>query len=142
MLRKLEIMLYMHRMGKGFKIISKCLHMLVSTVGRIMRKWKLQHTTQALNVASKEGCPSKLSIRAGRGVVREATVRTAVTLKDLQSSVAKTGVKTTISRTPHAVGLYEREARKKTLLEKNPHQIMSGVTQIKCGIRFFGQMRQ
>lgn len=63
-------------------ITSKCLDILVSTVGRIMRKWKLCHTTQALKVASPEGGPSKLHIRAGSGVVREATMRTAVTLKD------------------------------------------------------------
>lgn len=72
----------MHIIGKGYKTISKCLDILVSTVGRIMRKCKLRHTTQALKVASPEGGPSKLHIRAGSGVVREATMRTAVTLKD------------------------------------------------------------
>ncbi|MGH0141204.1 UNVERIFIED_CONTAM: hypothetical protein FKN15_002548 [Acipenser sinensis] len=29
----------MHRLGKGYKIISKCLDIPVSTVGSIIKKW-------------------------------------------------------------------------------------------------------
>ena len=60
----------MHRLGKGYKIISKCLDIPVSTVGSIIRKWKLHHTTQAL---PRKGRPSKLSAQTRRRLVREAT---------------------------------------------------------------------
>lgn len=51
-----------------------------------MRKWKLHHATRAL---PRQGHPSKLRVRARRGQVREATVRTTITLKELQSSGAE-----------------------------------------------------
>ncbi|MBN3278955.1 TCB1 transposase, partial [Polyodon spathula] len=108
----------MHRLGKGYKIISKCLDIPVSTVGSIIRKWKLHHTTQAL---PRKGRPSKLSAQTRRRLVREATERPTITLKELQSSVAGSGVmvhQSTISRALHNTGLYGRVARKKPLLKK------------------------
>ena len=108
----------MHRLGKGYKIISKCLDIPVSTVGSIIRKWKLHHTTQAL---PRKGRPSKLSAQTRRRLVREATERPTITLKELQSSVAGSGVmvhQSTISRGLHNTGLYGRMARKKPLLKK------------------------
>ncbi|MBN3276205.1 TCB1 transposase, partial [Polyodon spathula] len=107
----------MHRLGKGYKIISKCLDIPVSTFGSIIRKWKLHHTTQAL---PRKGRLSKLSAQTGR-LVREATERPTITLKELQSSVAGSGVmvhQSTISRALHNTGLYGRVARKKPLLKK------------------------
>ena len=53
--------------------------------------------------------------------MREATERPIITLKELQSSVAETGVKvhqSTISRALHPIGLYARVAKKKPLLKK------------------------
>ncbi|MGH0129547.1 UNVERIFIED_CONTAM: hypothetical protein FKN15_033872 [Acipenser sinensis] len=54
----------------------------------IIRKWKLHHTTQAL---PRKGRPSKLSAQTRRRLVREATERPTITLKELQSSVAGRG---------------------------------------------------
>ncbi|MBN3278876.1 TCB1 transposase, partial [Polyodon spathula] len=102
----------MHRLGKGYKIISKCLDIPVSTVGSIIRKRKLHHTTQAL---PRKGRPSKLSAQTRR-LVREATERPTITLKELQSGVARSGLmvhQSTISRALHNTGLYGRDARKK-----------------------------
>ncbi|MBN3286977.1 TCB1 transposase, partial [Polyodon spathula] len=90
----------------------------VSTAGSIIRKWKLHHTTQAL---PRKGRPSKLSAQTRRRLVREATERPTITLKELQSSVAGSGVmvhQSTISRALHKTGLYGRVARKKQLLKK------------------------
>ncbi|MGH0165606.1 UNVERIFIED_CONTAM: hypothetical protein FKN15_049270 [Acipenser sinensis] len=69
----------MHRLGKGYKIISKCLDIPVSTVGSIIRKWKLHHTTQAL---PRKGCLSKLSAQTRRGLVKEAIERPTITLNE------------------------------------------------------------
>ncbi|KAK6481842.1 Na(+)/H(+) exchange regulatory cofactor NHE-RF2-like [Huso huso] len=56
-----------------------------------------------------------------RRLVREATERPTITLKELQSSVAGSGVmvhQSTISRALHNTGLYGRVTRKKPLLKK------------------------
>ena len=71
----------------------------------------------------REGCPPKLMDQARRALIREATKRPKITLKELQTSTAEIGVsvhRKTLSRTLHRVGLYGRVARKKPLLkEKN-----------------------
>ena len=71
----------------------------------------------------REGCSPKLTDQARRALIREATKRPKITLKELQSSTAEIGVsvhKTTLSHTLHRAGLYGRVARKKPLLkEKN-----------------------
>ena len=36
----------MQKIGKGYKIISKCLVIPVSAVETTIRKWKLHHTTR------------------------------------------------------------------------------------------------
>ncbi|MBN3279937.1 TCB1 transposase, partial [Polyodon spathula] len=90
----------------------------VSTVGSLIRRWKLHHTTQAL---PRKGHPSKLSAQTRRRHVREATERPTITLKELQSSVPGSGVmvhQSTISRALHNTGLYGRVARNKPLLKK------------------------
>ncbi|MBN3285256.1 TC1A transposase, partial [Polyodon spathula] len=94
----------------------------VSTVGSIIRKWKLHHTTQAL---PRKGRPSKLSAQTRRRLVREATERPTITLKELQSSVAGSGVMvhqstdvstSTVQRRLREAGLTGRIAAKKPLL--------------------------
>ena len=79
-------------------------------------------------VLPRQGRPSKPSIRARRGLVREATERPTITLKELQSSVAETGVKVHQSRALHTSDLCRKVARKKPLLKK-PHQSPFGVYQ-------------
>ena len=64
----------------------------------------------------REGRPPKLTDQARRALIREATKRTKITLKELQSSIAEIGVsvlRTTFSRTLHRAVLYGRVARRK-----------------------------
>ena len=54
-------------------------------------------------------------------LIREATKRPKITLKELQSSTAEIGVsvhRTPLSRALHSAGLYGRVARKKALLKE------------------------
>ena len=63
---------------------------------------------------SREGRPPKLTDQARRAIIRDATKRPKITLKELQSSTAEIGVsvhRTTLSRTLHIAGFYERVAR-------------------------------
>ena len=102
-----------YKSGLGYKKISKSLMIPRSTIKSIIFKWKEHGTT--LNLP-REGRPPKLTDRARRALIREATQRPEVTLTELQSSTAERGVsvhRTTISRTLHRTG---RVARKKPLL--------------------------
>lgn len=119
----------MRRIVKGYTIISKCLDIPGSTVGSIIGKWKRHHTTQAL---ARKGRPSKLGSQTSRRHVREDTERPTVTLKQLQSSAAGSGVmvhRSTISRALHHTGLCGTLSRKRSLLKKVPSESMSGVCQ-------------
>ena len=79
----------------------------------IIKKWKEYGTTTNL---PRDGCPPKLMDQARRTLIREATKRPKISLKELQSSTVKIGVsvhRTTLSRTLHRAGLYGRVSRKK-----------------------------
>uniref|UniRef100_A0A803K466 Transposase Tc1-like domain-containing protein n=1 Tax=Xenopus tropicalis TaxID=8364 RepID=A0A803K466_XENTR len=109
----------MHKLGKGYKTISQTLDVPLGTVGSIIRKWKIYQTTQTL---PRKGRPSKLSTQTRRRIVQEATERPTITLKELQSSVAETGVKvhqSTISRALHNTGLGARVAQEEPLLKQD-----------------------
>lgn len=120
----------MHNKGNGYKKIAKCLGIAVSTVGSIVRKWKLYHTTEPL---PRQGRPSKLSIVVRSGLQKEAREKPTITLKELQSRVAKTGVKvhrSTISRALHTSILYGSLAiRKPQEKQKNQSTEVSEVCQ-------------
>ncbi|XP_073450403.1 uncharacterized protein [Aquarana catesbeiana] len=95
----------LHTSGSGYKTISKCLHVPVYTVRSIVKKWQVHQTTETL---PRKGRPSKLSEQTRRRLVREATERPSVTLKELQKTVIESGVKvhkTTISRALNKTGL-------------------------------------
>ena len=62
----------MHQTEKGYKITSKCSDIPLSTIGSMVRKWKLHHTSHAL---PRQVCSSKFSIRARRGLVKETIDR-------------------------------------------------------------------
>ena len=65
-----------------------------------------------------EGRPPKLADQARRALIKEATKRPKITLKELQSSTDEIGVpvhRTTLSRTIHSAGLYGRVVRKKAI---------------------------
>ena len=106
-----------YKSGLGYKKISKSLMIPRSTIKSIITKWKEHGTTANL---PRDGRTPKLTDRARRALIREAAQRPKVTLEELQSSTAETGVsvhRTTISRTLNSkVGLYGKVARRKTLL--------------------------
>ena len=107
-----------HQSGLGYKKISQTLNIPRSTVKSIIKKWKEYGTTATL---PREGRPPKLSDQVRRALVREATKRPMVTLKELERSTAEMGETvhgTTITRTLHKAGLYGRVARRKPLLKK------------------------
>ena len=122
-----------HQSGMGYKKISQTLNIPRSTVKSIIKKRKEYGTTATL---PREGRPPKLSDQVRRALVREATKRPMVTLKELERSTAEMGETvhgTTITRTLHKAGLYGRVARRKPLLKKNPYQIPFGSCQKACG---------
>lgn len=111
-----------HKLGEGYKKISKALAIPLSTIQSIIKTWKAYGTT---NTLPRSGRPSKLDDRARRKLIREATKRPKATLKDLQVFMAGTGLSvhvTTISQVLHKAGLYGRVARKKPFLKKSHTQ--------------------
>ena len=76
-----------------------------STILSIIKKWKEYDTTPNL---PREDHPPKLINQARKALIREATKRPTITLKELQNSTAEIGVsvhRTTLSRTLHRAGL-------------------------------------
>ena len=91
-----------------------------STINSIIKKWKEYGTTTNL---PREGRPPKHTDQARRALIRVATKRPKISLKELQRSTAEIGVpvhRTTLSLTLPPAGLFGRVARKMPLLkEKN-----------------------
>ncbi|XP_064179159.1 chromobox protein homolog 2-like [Anguilla rostrata] len=118
-----------HISGEGYKKISKSLSISSSTVRSIILKWKVHRTTETL---PRSGCPSKLSNQAKSRLVREATARPTVTLKELKSSIAEMGEnvsESTISRSLHKAGLYCKVAKRKVQTKgRCPMQSQQGVS--------------
>ena len=84
-----------YRSGLGYKKISKTLNIPRSTVKSIIKKLKEYGTTTNL---------PKLTDQERRALIREATKRPKITLKELQSSTAEIRVsvhRTTLSCTLH-----------------------------------------
>jgi transposase len=107
-----------YRSGLGYKKISETLTIPQSTIKSIIKKWKEYGTTTNL---PREDRPPKLTDQARRALIRGATKRPMITLKEMQSSPAEIGVfvhLTTLSCTLHRAGLYGRVARRKPLLKK------------------------
>ena len=97
-----------YRSGLGYKKKrSETLNIPQSTIKSIIKTFK------NLNLP-REGHPLKLTDQAMRALIREATKRPKITLKELQSSSAEIGVsvhRTILSRTLHRAGIYGRVAR-------------------------------
>ena len=74
------------RSGIGYKKIYGTLNIPWSTIKSIIKKWKEYDTTTNL---PREGHPPKLTDQARRALIREATKRPKITLKELQSSTAE-----------------------------------------------------
>src|SRR4029434_9383500 len=98
-----------YKSGEGYKKMSKALNILWSSVKSIIKKLKEYCTCVNL---LRAGCPHKLSDRARRRLVREATKTPMTTLKELQASAAEMGETlhtTTFARVLHQSKLYGRE---------------------------------
>jgi len=110
-----------YRNGNGYTVISKQLDVPRSTVRETISRWLVHGTTASL---PRKGRPCKLNQRTRQKLVRDATTKPHITLKELQSVAEAAGVKiheSTISRTLHQSNLFGRVARKKPLLKKQ-HQ--------------------
>src|SRR4029434_4843941 len=98
--------------------MSKALNIPWNSVKSIIKKWKEYGTCVNL---PRAGCPHKLSDRARRRLVREATKTPMTTLKELQASAAEIGETlhtTTVARVLHQSKLYGRVAKRNPLLKK------------------------
>jgi hypothetical protein len=98
--------------------MSTSLKVPKNTVASIILKWKKFGTTKTLPRAV---CPTKLSNRGRRALIREVSKNPMVTLTELPSSSVEMGEPsrgTTISAALHQSGLYGRLARQKPLLSK------------------------
>jgi transposase len=96
----------------SYKKISETFNIPRSTIKFLIKKWKEYGTTTSL---PREGRPPKRTDHARRALIREATKRPKIILKELQSSKAEIGVsvhRTTLSCTLHRAGVYGRLARK------------------------------
>ena len=104
-----------YKSGLGYKKIFKSLMIPWSIIKSIIFKWKEHGTTTNL---PRAGRPPKLPDQARSALIREAAPRPKVTVKELQSSTAETGIsvhRTSISHTRHRAGLYGGMAKKKAI---------------------------
>ena len=117
----------------GYENISETLNIPQSTIKYIIKKLKEYGTTTNL---PRVGHPPKLTDQARRALIREATKRPKIALKELQSSTAEIGVsvhRTTLSSRFHRAGLHGRVARIKPLLIEKNKKTQFGVCQKACG---------
>ena len=92
-----------YRSGLGYKKISKTLNIPRST-----HKFIISEEYGTTTNLPREGRPPKLTDQARRALIREATKRPKITLKELQSFTAEIGVsvhRTTLSCTLLRAGL-------------------------------------
>ena len=109
----------LHKSGNGYKKIATRLHLPISTVRGIVKKFK---TTGTVVNKPGRGCNFMLPPRTVRRMVREIKKSPKLTFAELQGMVASWGhkvSKTTIRRYLHANRLFGRHARKKPFLTQN-----------------------
>src|SRR4029434_3851052 len=114
-----------YQSGEGYEKMSKALNIPWNSVKSIIKKWKEYGT--CVNLA-RAGRPHKLSDRARRRLVREATKTHMTTLKELQALTAEMGETlhtTTVARVLHQSKLYGRVAKRKPLLKKTHNKSRS-----------------
>ena len=104
----------------GSTKISETLNIPLSTTKSVIKKWKVYGTTTNWPRVDR---PPKFTDQARTALIREATKRPKITLKELQSYTVEIGVSvhgTTLSRTLHRAGLCGRGAKKNPMpKEKN-----------------------
>uniref|UniRef100_A0A803JRB0 N-acetylgalactosaminidase, alpha- n=1 Tax=Xenopus tropicalis TaxID=8364 RepID=A0A803JRB0_XENTR len=107
-----------YQSGKVYKAISKALGLQQTTVRAIIHKWQNHGTVVNL---PRSGRPTKITPRAQRQLIREATKDPRTTSKELQASLASIKVSvhdSTIRKRLGKNGLHGRFPRHKPLLSK------------------------
>lgn len=103
---------------KTYRKISEELHVPVSTVGYVIKKWK---TNGSHENRPRPGAPRKISEKAARKIVRRVKSEPFVTRKELQKDLSAAGTevcKRTISSELHRQQLKSRSPRKTPMLKK------------------------
>jgi transposase len=72
-------MIDLHKVGKGYKSISKSLDVHQSTVRQIVYKWRKFSTVATL---PRSGCPAKINARAQHRMLNEVKKNPRVSVKD------------------------------------------------------------
>jgi transposase len=113
----------MYRSGLAYKKISETLNIPLSTINPLLKNGK--HMAQQQTCQERAVLQNSRTRQGGWALNREASKRPKITLMDLQSSTAETGVsvrRTTLRRTLHRAGLYRRVSRKKPLFKEENKQ--------------------
>ena len=108
----------LHKVGKGYKIISKSLDVHQSSVRQIVYKWRKFSTVATL---PKSGRPAKMTARAQRRMINEVKKNPSVSAKDSQKSLEHANIsvdESTIRQTLNNNGVHGRTPRMKPLLSK------------------------
>ncbi|KAK3569768.1 hypothetical protein QTP86_004195 [Hemibagrus guttatus] len=107
----------LHQAGKTESAIGKQLGVKKSTVGAIIRKWKIYKTTDNL---PRSGAPRKISPRGVKMITRTVSKNPRTTRGDLVNDLQRAGTKVTkatISNTLRRQGLKSCSARRVPLLK-------------------------
>uniref|UniRef100_A0A673W276 Uncharacterized protein n=1 Tax=Salmo trutta TaxID=8032 RepID=A0A673W276_SALTR len=105
-----------YRSGLGYKKVSETLNIRRSTFKSIIKKCREYGITTNLPTEDR---PQKLTDQARRALIREATKRPKIILKELQSSTAGVSASArTVRRRLLEDGLVSRRAAKKPLLSR------------------------
>ncbi|KAK3530790.1 hypothetical protein QTP70_002824 [Hemibagrus guttatus] len=107
----------LHQAGKTESAIGKQLGVKKSTVGAIIRKWKIYKTTDKL---PRSGAPRKISPRGVKMITRTVSKNPRTTRGDLVNDLQRGGTKVTkatISNTLRRQGLKSCSARRVPLLK-------------------------
>ena len=108
----------LHKAGMGYKKISKQLGEKLTTVGAIIRKWKIHKVTANL---PRSGAPRKISPCGISMMMRKVRDQPSTTQEELHNdlkAVGTTVTKRTTSNTLHCEGLKSCCARMVPLLKK------------------------
>ena len=108
----------LHKLGLGYKAVSKRLCLPHSTVQCTIKKEKLWGTVKNLNQSGKK---RKISRTLERNIIRNVTTNPRTSVKDIKVHLVAMGVdvtNSTIERCLHRAGLKSCLSRKIPLLKK------------------------
>ena len=108
----------LYKAKKGYKTISKTLSVHVSTVRKIVCKWRQFGTVATL---PRSGRPVKITPKAQRVIINEVKKNPRVSAEDLRKSLKHADISvdtSTIRKTLNKNGIHGRRPRRKPLLSK------------------------